>query len=34
MYARVVGLWGGDGVDAELKPIVDKARLRLESLAR
>jgi tetratricopeptide (TPR) repeat protein len=32
LYTRVVGLWGCG--DAEVKPIVDKARLRLESLAR
>jgi tetratricopeptide (TPR) repeat protein len=32
LYTRVVGFW--ECSDAEVKPIVDKARLRLESLAR
>jgi len=30
MYSRVVGLWGGG--DPELKPVVDRAQARLESL--
>ena len=32
MYSRVVGLWGGG--DAEVQPIVDRARQRLDSLRR
>jgi tetratricopeptide (TPR) repeat protein len=32
MYSRVIGLW--DGGDPEVKPTVDQARARLESLAR
>jgi hypothetical protein len=32
MYSRVVGLWGGG--DPELRPVVDQAQARLESLTR
>ena len=31
MYRRVIGLWGGG--DADLKPVVDRARARLDSLS-
>jgi len=32
MYSRVVGLWGGG--DPEVRPVVDQARARLDSLTR
>ncbi|HEU5310542.1 MAG TPA: hypothetical protein VFV24_03720, partial [Candidatus Eisenbacteria bacterium] len=32
MYRRVVGLWGGG--DADLQPVVNEARVKLDSLPR
>ena len=32
MYRRVVGLWGGG--DADLQPVVNEARVKLDSLSR
>jgi tetratricopeptide (TPR) repeat protein len=34
MYARVIGLWGGDGADGEAQPVVEQARDKLSALTR